>query len=614
MNCACGRLCGFISSRAKTITPLRTLVQLIERSGGFCYFFRHVGSREKVTAALRFTACAIFSVLLLGLATSSFAGILENQLLEKAQPDECFVAIGSSDNQFPATLPCSDPAATPKVNQAYVWGLAESNSQLWFGTVANTQCLVIAAYLGYTTPFETPSYVCEFDASQFHGTDWRPPEIFSYDLGSKTLTAKSSAAPLLAATLGIRSAGALGNVVILAGPALPPQVGVNLFAFDSNTGNSLGSTTLPDYTDIRQWVVYGDTLYTGVQYKDGTRILRWTGTPDNYFSFQEVGTLDAEAAYLVAHGDRLYATTWGGVLTGGKSPSGLWMGPQIPQSGLTPANVDDWQEVWQVNDYEPDSVTASTLVGGALASYQGQLYWGLMQVPITGALAHYAAYPDAPHATLDVILSIIGTTRPIPIFRCCGQASGGKTELLYGSTVLPVYDENTQSWKVQSNNMHMAPRFGPAGFGNPFNTYTWSMATYQGRLYVGTFKWSYLLVDGLSVFASALGLSGSDLLSGPPQIGGFSNFLNGSTLNSGQRQFGFFGADLWRFDRSDRPAAAESVDGLGNYLNYGIRTMLSDTDNLYVGTANPMNLKTVPGQPDGGWELRMLSGNSGEQP
>ena len=47
---------------------------------------------------------------------------------------------------------------------------------------------------------------------------------------------------------------------------------------------------------------------------------------------------------------------------------------------------------------------------------------------------------------------------------------------------LPVYDENTQSWKVKSNNMHMAPRFGPAGLGNPFNTYTWSMATYFNGL------------------------------------------------------------------------------------------------------------------------------------
>src|SRR5689334_12100636 len=72
------------------------------------------------------------------------------------------------------------------------------------------------------------SFLClRIRESQFHGTDWRPPEIFSYDLRSKILTPKSSEAPLLNGTIGIRSAGSLGNVVILAGPALPPQVGIN---------------------------------------------------------------------------------------------------------------------------------------------------------------------------------------------------------------------------------------------------------------------------------------------------------------------------------------------------------------------------------------------------
>jgi hypothetical protein len=124
-------------------------------------------ARGKIIAAGFSVAFAVFLTLASGFTERGFAGTLDNQLLEKAEPDECFVGIGSSANQFPAVPPCMDPAATPKVNQAYVWGLAESNSQLWFGTVANTQCLVIAAYLGYTTPFETPSYVCEFGKVSF---------------------------------------------------------------------------------------------------------------------------------------------------------------------------------------------------------------------------------------------------------------------------------------------------------------------------------------------------------------------------------------------------------------------------------------------------------------
>jgi hypothetical protein len=67
------------------------------------------------------------------------------------------------------------------------------------------------------------------------------------------------------------------------------------------------------------------------------------------------------------------------------------------------------------------------------------------------------------------------------------------------------------------------------------------------------------------------------------------------------------GADLLRFEDIDEPAIAESEDGLGNYSNYGIRTMLP-ADALYLGTANPMNLMTdlEDDKPEGGWELIKL--------
>lgn len=42
---------------------------------------------------------------------------------------------------------------------------------------------------------------------------------------------------------------------------------------------------------------------------------------------------------------------------------------------------------------------------------------------------------------------------------------------------------------------------------------------------------------------------------------------------------------------------------MGNPSSYGIRTMLSSGDGLYLGMANPMNLLTAPGKPMGGWEL-----------
>ena len=64
------------------------------------------------------------------------------------------------------------------------------------------------------------------------------------------------------------------------------------------------------------------------------------------------------------------------------------------------------------------------------------------------------------------------------------------------------------------------------------------------------------------------------------------------------------GADLWRFDSHDAPAVNEDYKGLGDRLNYGIRSMiaLDDQSGLILGMANPFNLK-----PGGGWELRRLS-------
>src|ERR1700722_7609631 len=239
-------------------------------------------------------AGVVTAMLLAVMVGSASAGILTNQVAAKAQPDECFVGVGSASNQFPAGPSCS--TGTPKVNQAYVWGLTEASSQLWFGTAANVECLVLGDFLGLSTPIQTSSYACEFGANvQFH-SDWRPPKIYSYNLSSKKLTAQATV-PGLTSTLGIRSAGVLNGVVFLSGPRLQ-GTGIYQFAY-SSAGAFLGSTQLSNYRDIRQWVVFNNNLYTGVQAADGTgRILHWIGNQANPFQFEEVGQTDAQVSYL----------------------------------------------------------------------------------------------------------------------------------------------------------------------------------------------------------------------------------------------------------------------------------------------------------------------------
>jgi len=98
--------------------------------------------------------------------------ILFRDVLAKARPDECFYGIFSSDPESPWYDPdhpnnpenpnIYDPSLQEscphnKVNQAYVWGLAKSGDDIWFGTAPNTHCLVLGGYLGVTDPILTDS-------------------------------------------------------------------------------------------------------------------------------------------------------------------------------------------------------------------------------------------------------------------------------------------------------------------------------------------------------------------------------------------------------------------------------------------------------------------------
>ena len=108
--------------------------------------------------------------------------------------------------------------------------------------------------------------------------------------------------------LGIRSAGALNDIIILGGPGFNTSgettLVVHLFAFNAQDGTFIGSTTLENYTNIRKWLAVDGVLYTAVGGgESGGAVLRWIGTTADPFSdgingFEIVGTLDATGAEL----------------------------------------------------------------------------------------------------------------------------------------------------------------------------------------------------------------------------------------------------------------------------------------------------------------------------
>ena len=535
----------------------------------------------------------------------------------KARPDECYDngTVGEPDEFDICTF------GTPKTNQAYVWGLARSGN-LWFGTAPNVLCLVMSA-MG-VPPIEAPDFVCEFDEADNATNrlgDWRTPQIFEYDPATMLLTERTPQDLMDNETLGIRSAGALDGVVLLAGPSFDSQR-VNVFAF-SDDGAYLGMHVFDEYKNIRQWMVHEGVMYTGVsRTADGEgRILRWTGNASDPFQFETVGRLDSAAANMTVHNNRLFVTTWPSFALGGGlggAMAGLWMSPQIPPGGLTGSDNDTWEKVWSVDDYEPDRLVARIYGCGALASHNGTLYWGTMHVPFIATMAALRAYDlgainlgglDDSFGPDDLIATALGTHRAVSIFSSSFENSATTVDLLYGDEYLPVYDSESRGYTIAEDDLHRntmdnpVPRFGPSGIGNFFNAYTWTMdpgfADYpdKGGVLLGTFDWSLVARELAEVY-----------LGGSPEFEAFA-----LVLDQLQRLYASYGSDLYVIQGADEPFVLESKNGAGNEFNYGIRTMLipdmaampaapaaenGECQKGYLGMANPFNLAD-----EGGWEL-----------
>ncbi len=545
----------------------------------------------------------------------------DSTLLAKAKPDECFNGVGKTIGKPDADGKCAE--GQPKVNDAYVWGLTRIGTNLFFGTLANTLCLVESGFLRMDTAQTTALWVCEFDESLSGTGDFRAPNAFKVDLTSgklvslnpldlpvtsdqAELTKRAAAEGLRRGTTGLRSAGAMNGVAFLAGPGA--RGGVNFFAYDGD-GNLLGSyryATLLDtdvgLTNVRQWVVANGGLYVGVGTRNkvtgaaGGAVLRWNADTANLFAFTEVGYLPDDAANMIFHTDgRIYVTTWPGTY-----PAGLYRSPVLPTGGLGTEHAKDlsWKTpLWlatstglpehaNVPSYDPDRLTGSHVGGGALASYKGRIYFGTMSVPFVAAQDAVETYGLGG----DLLRTALGTHRSIALFEVKFPAGRRPlVSMIFGEKYLPIYESG--GYTIRYDKAHRTgfePRWGSSGFGNFFNTYTWAMAVHRGEVFVGTFDWSQLARAMLETVA---GDPAKRIELAPVQAALLDRFGTGLPRE---------GADLIRF--SDSRVVAESATGLGNDRNYGVRNLLTDGTTLYVGTANPMNLDAR-----GGWELRKLT-------
>jgi hypothetical protein len=533
--------------------------------------------------------------------------------LAKAKPDECFNGIGQP---YPAGPPCAEGKA--KVDQAYVWGLTQVGQTIWFGTGANVNCLVSGATLDYVVPVANDNYTCEYGEAQTVKTDptiptylgdMRPPQVWTYDKKtrksvnlSSEITANGAAdTALLAHTVGLRAAGTLGGVVLFGGPTSDDTM--NMFAFDASSKKYLGSINFPDFGNIRTFLVAEDALYLGVGVGRngslGGAVLRWTGSLADPFNFETVASLPVQAADLTLYGDQIAATSWPAAQpTSVAMLAGLWVSPKLSDGdpGLNPEDSAGWKQIWNARMYEPDKVVSATYGGGGIASYGGYVYWGTMHVPMKSSMASANKYPPVDEAAAKE--QDVNTQRAVSIWRAKDLGlPTQKIELLYGETSLPAWDPVTSTWSQVSTNF--TPLYGKSGFGNLFNNYTWRMTVVDDKLFIGTMDWSYLVKDLIHDSKTApVNAAAQAALSDPSSWGQ-------PLIKPSQ-----FGGDLWMFSDTTSKATAINTRGEGNYLNYGIRNMIPNgAGGLYLGMANPMNLRTDPKDryPEGGWELIQLS-------
>jgi hypothetical protein len=107
----------------------------------------------------------------------------------------------------------------------------------------------------------------------------------------------------------------------------------------------------------------------------------------------------------------------------------------------------------------------------------------------------------------------------------------------------------------------------PSGFGMPTNLYCWTMEVYDGWLYVGSMDMSSMLR-----VATDAGMELPDSMGIPPTI-----------LELVLRAAGF---DMWKTSEGLLWMPV-TLTGMGDFHNYGVRTIAKHDGKLYIGTANP---------------------------
>jgi hypothetical protein len=157
-----------------------------------------------------------------------------------------------------------------------------------------------------------------------------------------------------------------------------------------------------------------------------------------------------------------------------------------------------------------------------------------------------------------------------------------------GGEVIRVHSDD--SWEIVVGTPRMTPvgwkealSAIPAGFGNLFNGYIWSMAEHDGWLYVGTMD-SVIWVEWL------------DLARYPERTRRVVDGIGRERILEVEA-----GCDLWRTADGENFLPVTRA-GFDNRYNLGLRNLVSSPAGLFAGTANPFAPRVAIRAADGSFE------------
>lgn len=548
-----------------------------------------------------------------------------------APVDEIFYGIGDKRNYYkPEGLSEAeiqagiDAGGRIKHNQSYLWGMAVSGNKIYWCTNTNYLCVGGSAGLGSASKpgadtsagYMNSGWVCECESGVYgqtvHGavkpeyaqySDTRIPRIYCYDTSTGTVQDITPSGGnydyLLQNCQGLRSCGIHNGVVFFGGPSLygsssGTTVGSTFLAYDADACKFIGCASLDNVdgnaiTDIRRWYVHNGVLYCGVRItdvngKDRGAVLRWYGDKTDPWKFKIVGWTANEAAELCVFNGYMYVGGWN---TETLNVSTLVKGPRVPEEGLQPVSINEpeWQIIWKNSDYEKNQISLRTTYTAGIQVWKGKLYWGTFNavyaIPSTAARMGYTDMTSP-----DAICFYLGNVRQTTFWRL---DANDNIEMLYGEKELPVWDKPTtgkDTWTMKSTGW--TPKWGRAGYGQPWTAYTWTMTEYNDDLYIGTMN-AETLLKAVSSDAE-----------GENNIFGILRLL---TCNKTNKE----GFELLRMKNPDVSPEYITTNGFGNGTAYGIRNFITQGNKLFIGSASPLNLEKF-----GGWHLFSLADNEND--